>query len=172
MQTILKGIIAEDRNAIEEILRSTDFFYEFEIQTALELAELVKALEEKFGISAAAPAAAGAGAAAVEEKIIDDDGLIAFANYGKNDFSTHSWELYWIAVHQNSRNKKLGSVILKVIEEDIRKAGGKILWIETSGRPHYASTEAFYKRNGYDLHASLKDFYADGDPKQIYSKVL
>ena len=35
-----------------------------------------------------------------------------------------------------------------------------------------ASTEAFYKRNGYDLHASLKDFYADGDPKQIYSKVL
>ena len=159
MQTILKGIIAEDRNAIEEILRSTDFFYEFEIQTALELADATISMgEEKSGYR--------------WMKIIDDDGLIAFANYGKNDFSTHSWELYWIAVHQNSRNKKLGSVILKVIEEDIRKAGGKIHWIETSGRPHYASTEAFYKRNGYDLHASLKDFYADGDPKQIYSKVL
>ncbi|MGC9599264.1 MAG: 50S ribosomal protein L7/L12 [Minisyncoccia bacterium] len=38
--------------------------------TVAELAELVKKLEEKFGISAAAPVAAGAGAgaAAVEEK--------------------------------------------------------------------------------------------------------
>jgi len=44
---------------------------EIEKLTALELSELVKTLEEKFGVSAAAPvmmAAAGAGAAAVEEK--------------------------------------------------------------------------------------------------------
>jgi large subunit ribosomal protein L7/L12 len=36
--------------------------------TAVELAELVKKLEEKFGISAAAPATAGAAAAPAEEK--------------------------------------------------------------------------------------------------------
>ena len=42
---------------------------EIEKLSALELSELVKALEEKFGISAAMPvAAAGAGAAAAEEK--------------------------------------------------------------------------------------------------------
>jgi large subunit ribosomal protein L7/L12 len=45
---------------------------EVEKMTALELSELVKALEEKFGVSAAAPvmvaAGAGAGAAAAEEK--------------------------------------------------------------------------------------------------------
>ncbi|HEY4526097.1 MAG TPA: 50S ribosomal protein L7/L12 [Candidatus Paceibacterota bacterium] len=42
---------------------------EIEKLTALELAELVKALEEKFGISAAAPmAAASASAAPAEEK--------------------------------------------------------------------------------------------------------
>lgn len=46
---------------------------EVEKLTALELSELVKALEEKFGVSAAAPmmmaaAPAGAGAAAAEEK--------------------------------------------------------------------------------------------------------
>lgn len=159
MQTSSRGITQNDRNTIEEILRSTDFFYEFEIQTALEIAdETISKGEEVSGYR--------------WMKIIDEDGLVAFANYGKNAFSTHSWDLYWIAVHQNSQNKKLGSVLLKAIEDDIRKAGGKILWIETSGRPLYASTEAFYKRNGYTLHASLKDFYADGDPKQIYSKVL
>jgi GNAT superfamily N-acetyltransferase len=159
MPEVLRGIVANDRKSIEAILRSTDYFYEFEIETALEIADetLAKGID-KSGYS--------------WMKITDDDGLVAFANYGKNAFSTHSWDLYWIAVHQNSRNKKLGSVLLKAIEDDIRESGGKILWIETSGRPLYASTESFYVRNGYTLKASLTDFYGPGDPKQIYSKVL
>jgi GNAT superfamily N-acetyltransferase len=159
MVEVSKGIKPDDRKSIEEILRSTGYFYEFEIQTALEIAdETLENGTEKSGY--------------FWMKVIDEDGLVAFANYGKNVFSTHSWELYWIAVHQNSRNKKLGSVLLKDIEDDVRDKGGKILWIETSGRPLYASTEGFYRRNGYMLQASLRDFYGPGDPKQIYSKVL
>ena len=46
-----------------------DLISKIEGLTALELAELVKALEEKFGISAAAPvAASGSAAAPAEEK--------------------------------------------------------------------------------------------------------
>ena len=48
-----------------------DLISKIEALTVVELAELVKTLEEKFGISAAAmaaPAAGGAGAAAAEEK--------------------------------------------------------------------------------------------------------
>lgn len=47
-----------------------DLISKIESLTVVELAELVKTLEEKFGISAAAPMAAGggAGAAAAEEK--------------------------------------------------------------------------------------------------------
>jgi len=159
MAVITKGIEPKDKMSIEKILRSTDFFYEFEIQTALEIAEetLSKGTEVSgyFWL-----------------KITDEDGLVAFANYGKNAFSTHSWDLYWIAVHKNSRNKKFGSLLLKAAEDDVRQMGGKILWIETSGRPLYAPTESFYRRNGYNLQASLKEFYGPGDPKQIYSKVL
>ena len=159
MTTVIKGIKPAERKSIEEILRSTEFFYEYEIQTALEIAdETITKGSEKSGY--------------YWMKVIVKDGLVAFANYGKNAFSTHSWDLYWIAVHQNSRNKKLGSVLLKAIEDDVRNMDGKILWIETSGRPLYASTESFYKRNGYELQASLRDFYGPGDPKKIYSKVL
>ena len=48
----------------------TNLFNEIKTLTILEMAELVKALEEEFGVSAAAPVAAGAAAAAapVEEK--------------------------------------------------------------------------------------------------------
>lgn len=159
MIEISSGISPKDKTGVEEILRSTGYFYEFEISTALEIADetLIK----------------GADASGYFwMKIIDEDELVAFANYGKNAFSVHSWELYWIAVHQNSRNKKLGSLLLKTIEDDIKSKGGEILWIETSGRDLYASTEGFYKRNGYELQASLKDFYGPGDPKQIYAKSL
>ena len=45
-----------------------DLITKIESLTALELAELVKALEEKFGISAAAPVAAGGGAGAPAEE--------------------------------------------------------------------------------------------------------
>jgi GNAT superfamily N-acetyltransferase len=159
MGLVSKEIKSEDRKSIEEVLRSSGFFYEFEIETALEIADetLAKGSEES---------------GYYWLKVTDEDGVIAFANYGKNAFSTHSWDLYWIAVHQNSRNKKLGTLMLKAIEDDIRKLGGKILWIETSGRPLYTSTESFYRKNGYQLQASLKDFYGPDDPKQIYSKVL
>lgn len=159
MAIISKEIIPEDRRKIEEILRSTEYFYEFEIEVALGLADetLANGREES---------------GYYWMKLTDGDGMVAFANYAKNSFSTHSWDLYWIAVHRDYRNKKLGSILLKAIEEDVRSMGGKILWIETSGRPLYESTESFYKRNGYDLQASLKDFYAPGDPKQVYSKIL
>ncbi len=52
----------------------TDIISSIETMSVLELADLVKALEQKFGVSAAAPMAvaaapgAGAGAAAAEEK--------------------------------------------------------------------------------------------------------
>ena len=159
MAVISEDISKRDRKQIEEILRSTDFFYEFEIQTALEIAD--ETLAEGMDKSGY-----------YWLKAVDEDKLVAFANFGKNEFSTHSWELYWIAVHHSSRQKKLGSSLLKAVEDKVRELGGKILWIETAGRPLYAPTEGFYKRNGYELAASLKDFYSPGDPKQVYVKVL
>jgi GNAT superfamily N-acetyltransferase len=159
MEVFSAGISEEELTAIDNILRSTGFFYDFEIEIAAGLAR-----------------------ATIEDgnpsdgyrwmKVTTDDGLVAFANYTRNSFSVHSWDLYWIAVHKNSQHKKIGSRLLKAVEDDVRSAGGKILWVDTSGRPLYAPTEAFYIRNGYKLMASLTDFYAPGDPKQVYSKIL
>ena len=64
----------------EEIMQA------IEEMTVLELSELVKAMEEKFGVSAAAPVAvaaapaAGAGAAAAEEKTEFDVVLASFGD--------------------------------------------------------------------------------------------
>jgi large subunit ribosomal protein L7/L12 len=69
---------------MEEIIMNKDQIIEaIESMTVLELSELVKALEEKFGVSAAAPVAvAAAGAAAAEEKT-EFDVILKEAGSGK-----------------------------------------------------------------------------------------
>lgn len=63
--------MSDEVKVVEVPEKFKDIVSAVEKMSVLDLAELVKVLEEKFGVSAAAPvmmAAAGAGAAAVEEK--------------------------------------------------------------------------------------------------------
>ena len=63
--------MSDEKNLVEVPEKFKDLVALIEKLSVLELSELVKVLEEKFGVSAAAPmmmAAAGAGVAAVEEK--------------------------------------------------------------------------------------------------------
>ncbi len=72
---------------MEEIIMNKDQIIEaIENMSVLELADLVKALEEKFGVSAAAPvavAAAGAAPAAAAEEKTEFDVILKDAGQGK-----------------------------------------------------------------------------------------
>jgi len=105
-------------------------------------------------------------------KLIEEGEVIGFGNFGPNPSSVHSWDIYWMAIQQEHRKKHYGSALLKEIEDRIRSLGGKIAWIETSGRPLYEPTRHFYIKTAYELEATLREFYGPGDDKFIYRKVL
>ena len=44
--------------------------------------------------------------------------------------------------------------------------------IETSSLPHYEPTRRFYLKHGYELGATLRDFYAEGDDMVVFRKLL
>jgi hypothetical protein len=44
--------------------------------------------------------------------------------------------------------------------------------VETSQRPQYASTRAFYENRGYRNESVLEDFYGPGEARVTYCKVL
>jgi ribosomal protein S18 acetylase RimI-like enzyme len=155
---LIKGIKEGDKDELRTILESTGFFYDFEVDTALGLVDETCSKGDEAGY--------------FWMKIADEGKVVAFATYGNNPCSVHSFDLYWIAVRQEARGKHYGKTLLEAIEADVKERGGKILWIETSGRSLYKPTEAFYLSRGYELAASLKDFYGQGDPKQIYRKEL
>jgi len=159
MGEISYNINIGDRIAFKTILESSSFFYDFEVELALSLLdEAVEKGQEESGY--------------FWIKLIDDEKVVGFANFGPNPCSTHSWELYWLAVHEKVRNKHYGKQLLAEVEKIVADKGGKFLWIETAGRSLYEPTRHFYLNNGYDLVVTLEEFYGPGDAKLIFRKEL
>jgi ribosomal protein S18 acetylase RimI-like enzyme len=96
--------------------------------------------------------------------------VAGFAYYAPAAMTDRTWYLYWIAVSKQIQARGIGAKLLHHAEEDIRKANGRLFLIETSSLPHYALTRKFYLKYGYEQHAVLHDYYADGDDLVIFRK--
>jgi D-alanine-D-alanine ligase len=96
--------------------------------------------------------------------------LAGYACYGPVPLTASSYDLYWIVVSPNDQGQGLGRTLLEETERLVCLAGGTRLYADTSGRPQYESTRAFYERMGFRMACVLEDFYAPGDAKVIYSK--
>lgn len=98
--------------------------------------------------------------------------IFGYACYGPIALTTGSYDLYWIAVDKSTQGQGLGKLIMEETAARIRAEGGRRIYIETSSRPPYAPTRAFYERAGCRLEAMIEDFYAPGDSKALYVKVV
>lgn len=142
--------------SIRGILESTGFFYDFEIDTAMELVEEKLTRGEESGYSFI-----------IAEK---ESKTIAFACFGKTPCTVSSYDLYWMAVHNDQKGGGIGKELMKLVEEKIAESGGKNIWIETSSRALYEPTRMFYLKTGSEFIAELPNFYGENDNKIIYLK--
>ena len=155
---IRRALEAADRAPLEELIRATEFFNPEEIDVALELVDDRLANGE---------------ASHYRFLVGEVDGQVAgYACWGAIAGTLASVDLYWIVVHPAFQGKKAGSALLKAAEEHIRSEGRARVYVETSTRPQYHPTRAFYAACGYTLAAELPDFYAPGDGKAMFVKVL
>jgi D-alanine-D-alanine ligase len=95
-----------------------------------------------------------------------------YACYGPRTLTSGTFDLYWIAVDPSIRRGGIGRKLLAASEEAIRKLGGRLIVLETSGLPGYEPTRKFYLATGYTQEATLKDFYSPGDDLVIFTKHL
>lgn len=102
----------------------------------------------------------------------EDEQVLGYACYGPRALTDRTFDLYWIAVGPNARRGGVGRGLLAATEEAVRKMGGRLLIVETSGLPKFEATRAFYLATGYALEATLKDFYKDGDDLVVFTKRL
>jgi ribosomal protein S18 acetylase RimI-like enzyme len=97
---------------------------------------------------------------------------LGYACYGPASHANGTYDLYWIVVDKAQQDKKIGSALLEFIEQDLNTRSARQLYIETSDKPQYAPTRAFYERRGYTLVAHFRDYYEVGDGKVVYLKAF
>lgn len=103
---------------------------------------------------------------------LDDGELAGYVCYGHIAVTIGSYDLYWIAVRQDLHGRGIGKALLAKAEEAMREANARNVYIETSSSEGYVGTRAFYERCGYMAECVVKDFYAPGDHKVLFSKSL
>ncbi|MCS7047497.1 MAG: GNAT family N-acetyltransferase [Gemmataceae bacterium] len=104
---------------------------------------------------------------------LESDGTIAgFAYYAPAPMTDNTWHVWWIVVDPKRQGDGLGSALLRFAEADMHQRRGRVVFIETGSQPHYEPTRRFYRKHGYEQHALLQDFYADGDSMVVFRKVL
>jgi ribosomal protein S18 acetylase RimI-like enzyme len=98
-----------------------------------------------------------------------DQELVGFACFGPTPMTQGTYDLYWIAVSSARKGTGIGRALMTAVESRVSDMGGRMLVLDTSGRPDYAGTRAFYERLGFVRTATIPDFYAAGDDLVIYS---
>jgi ribosomal protein S18 acetylase RimI-like enzyme len=105
--------------------------------------------------------------------IAEHDGEIAgYVCYGNTPLTEATWDLYWIAVANNKQGFGIGRSLMKHAEDDIKKMHGKLIMVETSGKPEYNKTRRFYDTLNYQRVCQIPDYYAPGDDLVLFSKRL
>ena len=156
--TIRTSLVPEDVAAVREVTASTGYFHEHEIPVAVELAE------ERLAKGAAS---------GYEFVFAEQDGrVVGYTSFGPIPCTRGSFDWYWLAVRPECQGAGLGRRLLQEVEARARAMGGARLYCETSGRPQYASTRAFYERMGFTLCEVLADYYEPGDGRATYVKAL
>ena len=159
----IRPVEPRDRDRIHQILVATNRFTEEEVRIADELVESAVEHPEK-------------GDYIVHVLEEPDSGpskaVQGYVCYGPTPRTVGVFDLYWIAVDPKQQGQGFGQLLLKFVENEVRRQNGRMLLIETRSRQSFAPTIRFYQRSGYDEISRIKDFYRIEDDKIVMCKKL
>ena len=146
-----------DQTEVDEILTATGMFSAAEIEVADELLDvfLHKPGQKDYQIYVAH---------------INDRQVGGYVCFGPTPATEATFDLYWIAVAPELQGHGIGRQLLHFTENECQAQGAKLLIIETSSKELYRPTQAFYQKNGYQIEARIKDFYAPHDDRLIFTR--
>ena len=153
----------KDRDRIHEVLIATGRFNADEVRCAIDLVD--QAFEhperDEYHVHVLEEPDSG------PRKTVQ--GYVCF---GATPLADGVFDLYWIAVDPKQQGLGYGQLLLRFVENEVRRRRGRMLLIETSSKESYAPTIRFYQRSGYDEISRIKDFYRIEDDKVVFCKKL
>ncbi len=153
----------KDRDRIHEILVATARFTTDEVRCAMDLVD--EGLEH--------PERGEYVIYVLEEPDSGPKRVVqGYVCFGATPLADGVFDLYWIAVDPKQQGQGFGQLLLRFVENEVRRQRGRMLLIETSSKDTYAPTIRFYQRSGYDEISRIKDFYRIEDDKVVFCKKL
>lgn len=158
MKTTVRPMVAGDKPAIMGILRLIREFTPEEVSVAEEL------------IDAYLEASSSSGYLVFVAEV--NSVVTGYVCYGLTPLTKGTWDVYWVAVDPEGQGQGVGRALMAFAEGKIKESQGRLVFVETSGRPDYDKTRRFYRSLGYRVAARIADFYSPGDDKLILEKRL
>jgi ribosomal protein S18 acetylase RimI-like enzyme len=101
-----------------------------------------------------------------------DNEPVGIAYIAPERMTEGTWNLYLIAVHPDRQKQGRGKALLSYIEQMLMERGERILLVETAGTDDFEYVREFYRQNGYEEEARIREFYTAGVDKIVFRKAL
>lgn len=157
---ILKyDISPEDRPRIAALLASLEVFTEDERAVALELCDhrLDHPSSDDYRFILAFAAAA-------------PDKLAGYLCYGRTPMTQSTYDLYWLGTSPELARSGVARRLVSSMEDEIARAGGGLIRVETGSREGHGAAVHFYDAVGFTRSATLGGFYAPDDDLIIFTR--
>lgn len=102
----------------------------------------------------------------------DDGEPVGVAYCAPEPVTGGTWNLLMLWTRRDREGLGLGSALVSRFEKILIERSVRLLIVETSSLPDFAAARAFYDKCGFTQKARVKNFFAAGDDKIIYTKSL
>jgi GNAT superfamily N-acetyltransferase len=102
----------------------------------------------------------------------DDGEPVGVAYCNPEPVTSGTWNLLMLWTRKDREGQGFGAALVAENEKRLRALGARLLIVETSGLPEFETARGFYTKCGFFHEATIKDFFAAGDHKLVYTKSL
>lgn len=102
----------------------------------------------------------------------EGESIHGFCYATAEELTDGTWNMLAIAVHPSKQGGGYGGELVKHLEGMLTNEGHRVLIADTSGKDEFAPTRAFYRKNGYTEEARIRHFWAAGDDKVVFWKLI
>ena len=101
-----------------------------------------------------------------------DGTVIGFCYAVQEQLTEGTWNMRAIGVLPGVQHRGAGSALVAALQGDLKKAGHRVLILDTSGAPEFLAAQKFYRACGFTEEARIRDFWTAGEDKIVFWKAL
>lgn len=149
-----RPLARRDRETLLLIVREAGVFNEAEVKCAMELIDSCLGEEPSNDYH-------------VQCAVDPGDIPMGYVCFGEVPLTEAVYDLYWIVVRREHRGSGVADALMEWLYGWLGERKARMVVAETSSTPLYEAARRFYRRQGFEPVAMIRDFYRVGDDKVV-----